>query len=177
MTRTISANLLLLCAIALPAAGCNSSKYDKNAYDFDPERSRTRAILNAQYAKGAAEDAALSPHHFEGTALNGLGRDKIDWILAYGKRQGRLIVHVDIVGSDAAAAEPMLQSVRDYLSASGVPVTSDTVVLGPSPRTSNASDTIAGVKRLEQRDRAPSGAGSPESNVVANQNSGLFSEK
>lgn len=176
MTRTITANLLLLAAIALTAGGCNSSRYDKNAYDFDPERSRTRAILDAQYAKGAAQDAALSPHHFEGTALNGLGRDKIDWIMAYGKRQGRLVVHVDIVGADATSAEPMLQSVRDYLTASGVTVTGDMVVLGPSPRTSNASDTIAGVRRLEQRDNAPD-AGSPESNVVANQNSRLFSER
>lgn len=149
MSRILLANVFFWASVCV-AAGCNSSRYDQDAYDFDPEKSRTRAILNAQYAKGAAQDASLTPHHFDGTTLNGLGRDKLDRMLAYSKRD--LVVHLDAVATPADEAQLMLASVRQYLKASGVGVTDETVVLGPSPRSANADGTLAGVKRLEQRD-------------------------
>ena len=175
MNRHFHITLMFLAAGLLGAAGCNSSQYDQDAYDFDPQRSRTRAILDAQYAKGAAEDAALTEHHFEGVALNGLGRDKLGWMLAHHTQRDSLVVHVDLQSAGPEDVAPRLKAVREYLAVRGVAVTEQTVVLGPSPRSEASSEALAGVQRLNQRNSAPTGAGSATANVVANQNEGLFS--
>lgn len=176
MMRTLPVQLcLLLAAISLTAGGCTSSEYDKNAYDFDPDRSRTRAILDAQYAKGAAEDGSLSRHHFEHGQLNGLGRDKLDRMLAADGPHARLIVHVDVAAERDVDTRPMLAAVRDYLSASGVAVSEETVVLGPSPARSAASDSIAGRNRLEAGELKAGASGSSQSDPLASGSTGLFS--
>ena len=104
---------------ALLVLGCNSARYDQDSYDFDPQRSRTRAVLDAQYAKGAAEDASLTEHHFDGLALNGLGRDKLGYMLAHHRAGDDMVVNVDLPGS-AGDAGPQLKAVRDYLVSKGV---------------------------------------------------------
>lgn len=168
MDPTRTAQLLLLSAVAV--GGCHSSRYDRESWSYDPQKSRTRAILDAQYAKGAAQDASLSKYHFDGMALNGLGRDKLDWILA-GGRGGPIVVHLDLVGTGPQEAEPMLQAVRDYLDASGVAVSEETVVLGPSPRTAGSAVATAGRQRLQQRQ--PSGGGSATGAIAGQDASGF----
>jgi hypothetical protein len=175
MTPKPRITLTLLAMTLLAGAGCNSSQYDKDAYDFDPQRSRTRAVLDAQYAKGAAEDAALTEQHFDDVALNGLGRDKLGWMLAYRQPGDPLVVHVDIPNTNSQAAALRLEAVRDFLTVRGVPALEQTVVIGPSPRSEATAEALAGVRRLNQRNTAPLGAGSATGNVVASQNEGVFS--
>ena len=174
MSTKLCLTMTLLVAL-MSVAGCYSSEYDQAAYDFDPQQSRTRAILDAQYAKGAAEDAALGEHHFDGIALNGLGQDKLERALAHRMDDALLVVHLDFRGASLQHAEARLKAVRDYLEVRGVALTDGSVVLGPSPRSARASDAMAGLNRLEQRSTAPAGAGSATADVVANQTEGLFS--
>ena len=52
-------------AIAAAAGGCASTQYDNDFFDYDPQQSRTRAVLDAQYALGAMDDKTLSSRHFD----------------------------------------------------------------------------------------------------------------
>jgi hypothetical protein len=179
MTFPTKARILLLCTVAVlltPGFACNSTDYDKNAFDFDPQRSRTRAILDAQYAKGAADDGSLSEGHFEHGRLNGLGRDKLDRMLAAGRPTSELVVHVDVVPDAAGTHEALLDAVRDYLAASGVTVGENMVVLGPSAIRGPASDSLAGVHRLGQDQGANGSVGSASNDVMASQHAGVGSD-
>jgi len=179
MTLANKARLSLLSTIAVlmtPSIGCNSSEYDRNAFDFDPERSRTRAILDAQYAKGAADDGSLSEHHFEDGSLNGLGRDKIDRMLAAGRPHGQLVVYIDVAPVAGQSQEPLLEAVRGYLAASGVEVAEGMVVLGPSGVRSPSSDSLAGVHRLRKDQGASGSVGSAGNDVMASQHAGVGGE-
>ena len=174
MNLTLKVRIILLGTVAIllmPSAGCQSTEYDRNAADFDPERSRTRAILDAQYAKGAADDASVSRHHFQDGRLNGLGRDKIDRMLAAGRPHSELVVHIDV--PDAGEMEQdMIASVRDYLAASGVAVAETMVVMGPSLVRSPSSNHLAGVGKL-QNDQGAASVGSAGNDVMASQHAGV----
>ncbi len=176
MNRKIQILLSVAAAAAvIGGAGCTSSKYDQNAYDFDPDRSRTRAILEAQYAKGAADDGALSHYHFEGGRLNGLGRDKLDRMLAAG-RGTDLVVYVDVTPDPYGSHNQLMEAVRSYLGASGLQIQAGTVVLGPSSERAYAADALAGMHKLRQDKAVSGGIGSASSDVMASQHAGVAGE-
>jgi hypothetical protein len=179
MNLAIKVRMLLPGSVAvlmIPGIGCNSTDYDKNAFDFDPERSRTRAVLDAQYAKGAADDGSLSAYHFEGGNLNGLGRDKLDRMLASGRPHAQLVVHIDVPAAAGETHEPLVQAVRDYLTASGVDVSDEMVVLGPSGVRNPSTDALAGVHRLHKDQGAAGSVGSASNDVMASQHAGAGGE-
>ena len=170
-------------AATLAVAGCTSSQYDNDFFDYDPEQSRTRAILDVQYAQGAKDDKTVSAIHFDDEGrLNGLGRDKLDRMLAARGATGRLVVHVDAEDVDAADGEALARAVRDYLAAGGIDVTPDTVVLGPSPDEVPVGPSLAGMDKMNLRSGSGSGsmatgADAGNSNLAAGDAAGLFGGK
>ncbi len=170
MTQLITLRMLLVPPILLAMAGCASTDYDKQSYDFDARQSRTRAILDAQHARGAAADASLNRHHFEDGRLNGLGRDKLDRMLAAGGLES-LVVHVDFRGPDAEV-DAMVQAVQAYLAAGGVVVTEQMVVAGAGAQRTAAASRLGDLRRLEGR--GVDNVGSAQSDVMASQQAELF---
>jgi hypothetical protein len=90
-------------------------------------------ILNAQAARGARADATLYRHHFEGTALNALGRSKLDLMLEDNSTAFPMTVYLDMAGE--SSAEGRTEAVREYLVAAGLTASQVKTELGPNPGT------------------------------------------
>ena len=153
---------ILACVLA---AGCTSSDYDSDFFDFDPARSRTRTLLNAQAAKGAAEDQTLGRPHFDGTTLNALGRQKLDLMLRGNVlARGGVIRVAPLPGESEQARSDeraMVASVRSYLTACGV-AEAEPVRVADSPAHRDVQEDILAIRVLRsgvQGDSASSASG------------------
>ena len=148
MPTTTALRLSLLVPATIALGGC-SYAYDQNFFDYDREQSRTRQIFEAQYAQAAREDAALRTHHFDvtpdGPQLNGLGREKLDYLVR-SRAPGELLeVWVDVPPAiDAGDAEQMVAVAESYLLTGGSDPLSVVVAVGPSPALSESRETVAG---------------------------------
>ena len=142
---------LILPAALVVLVGCTSSNYDQDFYDFNPEASRTRAMLDAQIAKGAAEDGKLSADHFDAGQLNGLGREKVEHIVE-GSPRRTLRVYLDFVPATEGEGLVMLDSVRAQLAACGVRGGDEEMALlvrfGDPDATHRAGDQLAALERM-----------------------------
>lgn len=148
----------------LSMAGCSYS-YDQNFFDYDREQSRTRRIFEAQYAKAAIEEATLYPGHFDlaedGPRLNGLGRDRLDRMLAARKPGVRLKVMIDpAVEADAKQTDTMANAAGDYLKAAGLEADAFAVAVGPSPAQSSSADSLAALETSAPEEGAAAKASS-----------------
>ena len=161
LTFSIPAALLVL-------TGCTSSKYDQDFYDFDAQHSRTRVMLDAQYAKGAADDARMGRRHFDDEGeLNALGRQKLDGIVEGAPRRD-LKVWLDFDPPTPDAGEAMLLSVREFLVQSGVRETPERldamVAFGDGEQAHRSGDAVAAMDKLRNSGTAadaPAGAAEP----------------
>ena len=161
MTRT-TPTLALAAAAAVFLAGCSSSKYDQDFYDFDAQGSRTRVMLDAQFAKGAADDARMSRGHFNDEGeLNALGRQKLDKIVEGSPRRD-LKVWLDFDPPTPDAGEAMLLSVRESLAAGGVRETperlDEIVAFGDGEQAHRSGDAVAAMDKLRNGGSPASGA-------------------
>lgn len=139
---------------ALAGAGCSYS-YDQNFFDYDREQSRTRRMFEAQYAKAAAAEATLFPGHFDlatdGPRLNGLGRERLDRMLAARTPGVAVKVAIDpAVGADAEQAEAMARAARDYLAASGLEGDAFAVAVRPSPAQTPSEGSLAALANSDE---------------------------
>lgn len=166
---TTAKTLLAASLASLFLTGCSSYEYDKNFFDYDREQSRTRKFLDAQIAKGAAEEAAMRGHHFkqapsaafasttdESTAvLNSLGHAKLDAILN-GRQAGEpLTVYVDADEANGSHVE----AVANYLLAAGLDLSEFDVEIGDATMVMNAGDAMAGLKKQKGSGASTSGGG------------------
>ena len=113
-----SRSAVLLAGALLIVAGCNSQSQQpyESANTFFAEENEARLprqVAEQQATIGAQADPTLYACHFDGTALNDLGRTKLDMILA----QGGPTVYVDTPRDSAQAHRA---AVNAYLSASKV---------------------------------------------------------
>ena len=151
MTKTLS----LFAAACTLSAGCASYEYDQDFFDYDRDLSRTRAVLDAQIAKGAAEDAAVRGHHFDElpaaeafapttrpsearVTLNSLGRTKLDQIVT---ASGSRVIRVNIDLPEATAAHEA--AVAEYLRTAGVAADRFAINFGTSDMAGDAAGTLA----------------------------------
>ncbi|MEL7240028.1 MAG: hypothetical protein AAGK78_14320, partial [Planctomycetota bacterium] len=138
-------------------------------------------VLDAQIAKGAAEDAALRGHHFkqapstaftstngESTAvLNSLGHAKLDAILQ-GRQSGEPVT-VFVDASDANGTH--VEAVANYLLAAGLDVTEFNVDIGDTAMKMGASDAMAGLESQRGSGGGSSASGGEDAGGLAG---GLF---
>ena len=149
---------LTLSAAALLMAGCTSAKYDQDFYDYDAQNSRARSLLEAQYAKGAADDKRMSAAHFDvDCELTALGREKLGRIVEGSPRQD-LKVYLDFEPATPERGEAMVLAVREYLVDLGVTATpramDEMVVLGDPGDSYRAGDSLAAMRDSRRRNSA-----------------------
>ena len=158
MPRTTLA--LSIPAALLALAGCTNSQYDQDFYDFDAQHSRTTAMMDAQYAKGAADDKRLGRAHFDDEGrLTALGRQKLDGIVEGSPRRD-LVVWLDFDPPTPDAGEAMLLGVREFLAEAGVHESPERleqrVAFGNGADAHLSGDAVAAMDRL-RRPEGPEG--------------------
>ena len=90
--------------------------------DFFPDESDQTPVKHfsdAHIAAGAARDATLRPHHFTGPAINSLGREMLDLMLASRVADQPLAVYV-AMNEDDKLLEPRRERIAAYLSDAGL---------------------------------------------------------
>ncbi len=130
------------------------TEHEQDLAFFSEERDRTpavKSILARQMDNGAAADGLLRTAHFDGTALNSLGTDKLDAMIR-GTREGQPVsVYLDLPENDErlAACE---EAVVAYLAAKGIEEDRILVQAGDNPATRHLA-TLTASKRYEVKER------------------------
>ena len=137
---------LLIPAALLAVGGCSAS-HDANFFDGDRDRGRTRAIMQAQYAKAASREASLHAGHFDhaadGPALNALGRRRVGDLLKARAPGAAVEVWVDVPPASGLDATAMADATRRYLTAGGLDPADIFVSVGRGPSRSSTADGLA----------------------------------
>ena len=120
MTTRFAHRTLTALAASAMLGGCTNAAYDAAFNAADAQNGRARAVLDAQYAKGAAEDGRLTGVHFEGRELSGAGRDKLVRMAEGAGDLRRLRVSVDVPEAEADEAESMRLAVVEHLEMLGL---------------------------------------------------------
>jgi hypothetical protein len=121
-TRFFAASAMLAvlggCSVCDKMDGHDADKFN----DADEVAAATR-LMNQQIASGARTDATLRPYHFDNTALNSLGRAKLDSMLNDDDKDGEMVVYVDVPAGEGDAdkklASARQDSVTQYLMSRG----------------------------------------------------------
>src|SRR5687768_12697271 len=88
-------------ALCLAAAGAGCQKKGREAvrgeaFPAEGEKRAVHRLAEAQAASGARADATLRSYHFNGPALNSLGRAKLELMLRDDEPAEPLLVYVDV---------------------------------------------------------------------------------
>lgn len=166
--------------LALALVGC-SATYDQDFFDYDRNQSRTRQIMEAQYARAAAEEGSLRPGHFDesadGPVLNALGRQRADLILAGRSAGGPVRVWIDAPSHLALDADAMAEGARAYLLAAGVDPDLLVVRMGPGPTRANAGPMVMAHQEMGGMPTTGSDGGDTDTTPGLVRLGGLFGEQ
>jgi hypothetical protein len=128
---TISFTALLSLGLA---AGCHHDSNTVNAHGQDFAQpgvtSSVERISNAQAVKGAAADAMLYDHHFDGILLNSLGCKKLDQMMTGTSANKPLVVYLNMPQNTAKDRQA---AVAEYVKNAGVDDSAVQIVIGPNP--------------------------------------------
>jgi hypothetical protein len=133
--QTSLATISFTAVLSLAAlAGCHhdTTQVSARGQDFYPPGVQTSVdkVSSAQATKGAACDAMLYDHHFDGAALNALGRCKIDLMLRGTSTNKPFTVYLDMPHDTAQTRQA---SVAQYLKNAGIDDSAVQIVMGPNP--------------------------------------------
>lgn len=144
------------CAGALLlAAGCTTPAQRHDEFSTDqPSTLALDEVLERQAMKGAAADATLNSSHFDGSALNERGRQKLNAVIQMSS--GPATVYVDV----ADGAPDRIGSVTRYLKEAGASSQSIKIEAGPNP--SNGVAAIEGLSRMKKVESSAKEGGSPQ---------------
>jgi hypothetical protein len=126
--------------------GCAAQERQQAEFFAPQGRQAVESAAAVQAAGGAREDGMLRAIHFDGDALNSLGRWKLDQ-MAEGIGQGQLKVYLD-VPETGTADEGHRQVVLAYLHEKGLRDEQIQVKQGVNPEA--FSSTSAGLSRLSK---------------------------
>ena len=156
MTR--KKTMTIAVAAAVLAAGCESDQSALNEF-FPQEQRATDAFAAAHAREGARHDATLQPHHFDGTELNALGREKLDYFVMARAAEGATpatapatapaatTIYMNVPADGAAARRTAAMA---YLRDNGVDESAVKFAAGPNPSvTSPAAGHISRMNRTE----------------------------
>jgi hypothetical protein len=125
-------------ALLATASGCSTEKTDaaqvvhgEEFVPYDAERP-VYQFSTMQAANSARADATLRAYHFDGTALNSLGEERLDLILRNGDTPTPLTVYLDLPADDSRT-QRRHNVVTAFLTDRGL--SADQIVLksGPNP--------------------------------------------
>lgn len=137
---------LLLGVATVLIAGCE--KNEEAAYFRAPEERPALRLMERQADLGAAKDATLYAHHFDGAVLNSLGHEKLQRMERGTPGTQDMIVYLDLPADQKLTAERRADVAR-YVTSLGVPQDRVQYVEGPNPNTHPAAP----------RRQAPAGGG------------------
>ena len=144
--------LTLLTLLPLASFGCNSEPTAQaDFFDCENQPRQTTLVLDAQSARGARADATLHPAHFDGDALNSLGRDKLDRMTRDNDSGFPLTLYVAADGEAFTARE---QSARQHLLDAGLRPDQLRIVQGVNPNTYHA--VAPGLARMSKTESGES---------------------
>ena len=160
----------LALAATLAVGGCASDDRNPRRDDYagagffhDDEANGVDAVVAAQTAKGAANDAMLHPVHFDRGRLNALGRDKLGRIVS-ARHDGESVttVYLDLPPSDdPALAAERRRAVADRLASAGLSAGQFELVDGPNAsRPTYAAENLARAAKTESPRGGPAAGGS-----------------
>jgi hypothetical protein len=139
--RTIASSIFA--ASLVLSTGCMEPAQRHDEFESDMQETLSvDEVLERQAMAGAAADATLNSSHFEGSALNELGRTKLNAIIQ--RNNGPATVYVDV--ADTAPAR--VTSVTQYLKDAGASSQNFKVEAGPNPKTTVAA--VEGLKRMQK---------------------------
>jgi hypothetical protein len=156
--------------------GCANPSFEAANNEFRPDHEirPIHTVLYTQATNGARNDATLNDAHFDGNALNSLGEAKLR-MMADSDNAAPLIVYMN-VPSDHPDTASRNESVRRYLSASGVASNRFKLEAGPNPNSrSFAARHLADWKKLDDATTeggSSSASAGAESTASAAANSG-----
>ena len=128
-----------------------AEKRDKrsDAFPMFDDRPDVGRMMNAQAVVGARADATLRAHHFDGTQLNSLGRNKLALMLHREPADRPQPIYIDLPEADTLSGERR-KTVERYLEAAGVDLASVEIKAGPSvTETHPAAPSIARLRKTE----------------------------
>ncbi len=155
MTQTNISKLPLFTAVAflllLGLAGCaQDEKPMKSVNDhfIDDEQPRSvNAFFNQQHANAARQDGMLYPAHFDGAALNSLGRQKLDLMFA-GVERGMMQVYLKVAKDNAYRDREA--AVNSYLTSKNIKSEEYALNFGDNPGVgASASDGLKGIEKQQ----------------------------
>ncbi len=161
---------VILAASVTSVAGCQPSgnaDADENFFN-EREASAEAKIMTAQASVGAAKDGSLYASHFDGNALNSLGKAKLDLMTSSLPDEGPLTVYLDLT-KDAPENSARQDSVKDYLLNSHLAADQFKLVMGPNAANSHSTaDAITNYSKTETSSGgATSGGSSSGSSATA----------
>jgi len=168
MTRsTCYIAIVAAAALLVPTMGCRgkeeqarrdaereqhwAQKRDKSddAFPMFDDRPDVARMMNAQAVVGARRDATLHAHHFDGTWLNSLGRNKLALMLHREAGDRPQPIYVDLPEADTLSGERR-KTVEKYLEDAGVDLASVEIKTGPNEtETHPAAPSIARLRKTE----------------------------
>ncbi len=139
---------------------------ESSTFQPEDELRSVDMVANAQAAAGARADAMLYPMHFDGAALNSLGKQKLEMMIAAGNK-ATLVVYLDLPKGDAMASD-RTKAVGDFLGGKGMQASAFKVEMGPNPASHNMSQPgIARLSKTENPGMSSEGGGEGGSTMAA----------
>jgi len=130
----------------------------EDAFPIVDERPDVARMMNAQAVVGARKDATLYAHHFDGTQLNSLGRDKLALMLHREPADRPQPIYIDLPEADTLSGERR-KTVERYLEDTGIDLASVEIKAGPN--TSNTYPAAPSIARLRKTETMQGEGGGP----------------
>jgi hypothetical protein len=153
----------ILSFLLLVLASCqgNDRSLDPTISGFFPEDTgevrKPTQFAEAMAASGARSDGTLSRYHFDGSALNSLGEEKLALMLKDGAAPAPLTVYLNVGQKDAEASQREA-SVVNFLKDKGLGERQIAVVYGYNPAAwSPAAGPLSKMKKTETGDAGGQG--------------------
>lgn len=145
-----SVSIVAGCLVVLAGCDSNGHKPDPSSmkeFFSDYDQMAIHKFADVQARNGAAADATLQPAHFDGAALNSLGRQKLDAMTA---DRGERVTTIYMNFAEDGLMEERREAVLAYAGTAGIAEADLKFVSGSNPHvTSPAAGHLARIERTE----------------------------
>jgi hypothetical protein len=145
---------------ALLLAGCETgpSNHQDPFFPSDGKPTSVELVISRTVAAGAAQEATLGAHHFDGPELNSLGAKKLASMVEGRKLHEPMTVYLDLRGEESQLAPARTAAVNTELKHLSVPSDHIVVKMGRNPAvTGSAAATAKGLKAIEPETKDAAG--------------------
>jgi hypothetical protein len=129
--------------VVILLTGCNQEKHDKESAEFFPDQkfSTVKKLAYSQSSSGARSDGMLYARHFDGDALNALGKQKLSLMLCDEAAAKPMTVYLVNVGA-GDLLDKRKAAVKDYVQDGLRPDERVEIVVGTNPNTAHSTAAV-----------------------------------